>query len=85
MEINEILMKHKAKFMFDISSDMYKVIRDKIKSQNNFLMREYNHEVGHKEQQYINELIHKHTPDKRLLSRLPKTSTIDRVITLNNR
>ena len=49
MEINEILMKHKAKFMFDISSDMYKVIRDKIKSQNNFLMREYNHEVGHKE------------------------------------
>ena len=48
-------------------------------------MREYNHEVGHKEHQYINKLIHKHTPDKRLLSRLPKTSTIDRVITLNNR
>ena len=85
MQINEILMKHKPKFMFDISFDMYKVIRDKIKSDDDFLMKEYNHEVAHKEHQYINELIHKHTSDKRLLSRLRKTSTIDRVITFNNR
>ena len=61
MQINEILMKHKPKFMFDISFDMYKVIRDKIKSDDDFLMKEYNHEVAHKEHQYINELIHKHT------------------------
>ena len=47
MEINTILMKHKAKFMFDLSSDMYEDIRNKIKSHNNFLMKEHNHEVAH--------------------------------------
>ena len=84
MEINTILMKHKAKFMFDISSDMHEDIRNKIKNHNDFLMKKYNHEVAHGERQYINDLIHKHTPDKRLLSRLPKASTIDHVFTLNN-
>ena len=29
MEINTILMKHTAKFMFDLSSDMYEGIRNK--------------------------------------------------------
>ena len=85
MEINTILMKHKAKFMFDLSSDMYEDIRNKIKSHNNFLKEKYNHEVAHGECQYISDLIYKHTPDKRLLSRLPKASTIDHVFTLNNR
>ena len=84
MEINNTLMKHKAKFMFDISLDIYKDIRDKIKSHNNFMMKEDNHKVALEEHQYINELIHKHSPDKELLSRLPNTSTIDRVITLSN-
>ena len=84
MEINTILMKHKAKFMFDLSSDMYEDIRNKIKSHNNFLKEKYNHEVAHGECQYISDLIYKHTPDKRLLSRLPKASTIDYVFTLNN-
>ena len=84
MEINTILMKHKAKFMFDLSSDMYEDIRNKIKSHNNFLKEKYNHEVAHGERQYINDLIYKHTPDKRLLSRLPKASTIGHVFTLNN-
>ena len=36
------------------------------------------------EHQYISDLIFKHTPDKRLLSRLPKASTINHVFTLNN-
>ena len=85
MEINTILMKHKAKFMFDLTYDMYEDIHNKIKSHNNFLMKEYNHEVAHGERQYISGLIFKHTPDKRLLSRLPKASTIDHVFTLNNR
>ena len=85
MEINEILMKHKAKFIFDISSDMHEDIRNKIQSHNNFLIKQYNREVVHRESQYINDLIHKHTPDKRLLSRLPKTSTIYHVFTLNSR
>ena len=49
MEINTILTKHKAKFMFDISSDMYEDIRNKIKSHNNFLKEKYNHEVAHGE------------------------------------
>ena len=31
-------------------------------------MKEYNHEVAHGELRYISDLIHKHTPDKRLLS-----------------
>ena len=84
MEINTILMKHKAKFMFDLSSDMYEDIRNKRKSHNNFLMKEYNHEVAPGERQYISDLIFKHTPDKRLLSRLPKSFTIDHVFTLNN-
>ena len=84
MEINTILMKHKAKFMFDLSSDMYEDIRNKIKSHNNFLKEKYNHEVAHGECQYISDLIYKHTPDKRLLSILPKASTIDHVFTLNN-
>ena len=48
-------------------------------------MKEYNHEVAHGELRYISDLIHKHTPDKRLLSRLPKASTIDHVFTLSNR
>ena len=52
MEINTILMKHKAKFMFDLSSDMYEDIRNKIKSHNNFLKEKYNHEVAHGERQY---------------------------------
>ena len=78
-------MKHKAKFMFDLSHDMYEDIRNKIKSHNNFLMKEYNHEVAHEERQYISGLIFKHPPDKRLLSRLPKASTIDHVFTLSNR
>ena len=47
-------------------------------------MKEYNHEVAHGEHQYISDLIVKHTPDKRLLSRLPKASTIGRVFTSNN-
>ena len=85
MEINTILMKHKAKFMFDISSDMHEDIRNKIKSHNNFLKKKQNHEVAHGERQYISDLIHKHTPDKRLLSRLPKASTINHVFILNNR
>ena len=85
MEINTILMKHKAKFMFDISSDMHEDIRNKIKNHNIFLMKKYNHEVAHGERQYINDLIHKHTPDKRLLSRLPKASAIDHVFTVSNR
>ena len=84
-EINTILMKRKAKFMFGLSSDMYEGIRNKIKSHNNFLMKEYNHEVAHGERRYISDLIHKHTPDKRLLSRLPKASAIDHVFNLNNR
>ena len=85
MEINTILMKHKAKFMFDISSDMHEDIRNKIKCHNNFLKKKQNHEVAHGESQYISDLIHKHTPDKRLLSRLPKASTINHVFILNNR
>ena len=85
MEINTIFMKHKAKFMFDLSYDMYEDIRNKIKSQDNFLMKEYNHEVAHGKRQYISGLIFKHTPDKRLLSRLTKASTIDHVFNLNNR
>ena len=85
MEINTILMKHKAKFIFDLSSDMYEDVLNKIKSHNNFFMKEYNYEVAHGERQYISDLIYKHTPDKRLLSRLPKASTIDHVFTLNNR
>ena len=85
MEINTILMKHKAKFMFDISSDMHEDIRNKIKSHNNFLKKKQNHEVAHGERQYISDLMHKHTPDKRLLSRLPKASTINHVFILNNR
>ena len=84
MEINTILMKHKAKFIFDLSSDMYEDVLNKIKSHNNFFMKEYNYEVAHGERQYISDLIYKHTPDKRLLSRLPKASTIDYVFTLNN-
>ena len=83
-EINTILMKYKAKFMFDISADMHKDFRNKIKSHNNFLKEKCNHEVVHGERQYISDLIYKHTPDKRLLSRLPKESTIDHVFTLNN-
>ena len=78
-------MKHKAKFMFDISSDMHEDICNKIKSHNKFLMKKYNHEVAHEERQYINDLILKHTPDKRLLSRSPKASTIDHGFTLSNR
>ena len=39
MKMNTILMKHKAKFMFDISSDMHEDIRNKIKSHNNFLKK----------------------------------------------
>ena len=66
MEVNTILMKHKAKFMFDLSSDMYKDFRNKIQCHNNFLMKEYNHEVGHGEHRYISDLIFKHTLDKRL-------------------
>ena len=84
MEIKAILMKHKAIFMFDLSSGMYEDIRNKIKSYNNFLMKEYNHEAAPGERQYIIDLIFKHTPDKRLLSRLPKSFTIDHVFTLNN-
>ena len=49
MEINTILRKHKAKFMFDISPDMYEDIRNKIKSHSNFLKEKYNHEVAHGE------------------------------------
>ena len=70
--------------MFDISFDMRKDMRNEIQSDNNFLIKEYNDEVAHRERQYINDLIHKHTPDKRLLSRLPKASTIDHIFTLNN-
>ena len=33
MEINTSLIKHKAKFKFYISSDMYEDIRNKIESQ----------------------------------------------------
>ena len=44
-------MKHKAKFMFDISSDMHEDICNKIKSHNKFLMKKYNHEVAHGERQ----------------------------------
>ena len=84
MEVNTILIKHKAKFVFDLSSDMYKDFRNKIQCHNNFLMKEYNHEVGHGEHQYISDSIFKHTLDKRLLSRLPKTSTINHAFTLNN-
>ena len=84
MEIITILMKYNAKFMFDISSDMYKDIRHKIKSHNKFLKEKYNHEVAHGECQYVNDLIYKHTPDKRLLSRLPKASTTNHDFTLNN-
>ena len=77
-------MKHKAKFMFDKSLDMYKEIRHKIKSHKNFMMKEHIYKTALEEHQYINELIHEHTPDKELLSRLPNTSTNDRVITLSN-
>ena len=63
MEINTILIKRKAKFMFDISSDMHKDIRNKVKSHNNFLKEKYNHEVAHGECQSISDLIYKHTPD----------------------
>ena len=52
--------------MFDISFDMRKDMRNEIQSDNNFLIKEYNDEVAHRERQYINDLIHKHTPDKRL-------------------
>ena len=36
MEVNTILIKHKAKFVFDLSSDMYKDFRNKIQCHNNF-------------------------------------------------
>ena len=86
MHTNQYIIhrQHKAKFIFDLSSDMYEDIRNKIKSRDNFLMKEYNHEVAHGELQYISDLIYKHTSDKRLLSRLPKACTIDYVFTLNN-
>ena len=49
--------------MFDISSDIHKDIRNKIKSHNNFLKEKYNHEVAHRERQSISDVICKHTPD----------------------
>ena len=76
-------MKHKAKFIFDLSSDMYKGLSGKIQKHNSFLVKEYNHEVSHNDRQYIKALIDKHTHDKRLLSRLSKTHTVDHVFTLN--
>ena len=84
MEINIILMKHKAKFMFDLSSDMYKDFRNKIQCHKKFLIKKYKYEAAHGENRYISDLIFKHTPDKRLSSRLPKASTINHVFTLNN-
>ena len=84
MEINTILMRNKAKFMFDLSSDMYEDFCNKIQCHNNFLMKEYNREVAHGERRYRSDLIFKHTADKRLLSRLPKASTINYDFTLNN-
>ena len=77
-------MKHKAKFIFDLSSDMYKGLNDEIQKHNAFfLVKEYNHEVPHNDRQYIKALIDKHTHDKRLVSRLSKTHTVDHVFTLN--
>ena len=85
MEINTILMKYKAKFMFDISSETHKDICDKIHNNNIFLMKEYNREEVHRDRRYIKALIDKHTPDQKILSRLHKTPTIDHVFILNNR
>ena len=61
---------------------MYKGLSDKIQKHNAFLVKEYNHEVPHNDRQYIKAFIHKHTPDKRLLSRLSKTHTVDHIFTL---
>ena len=50
--INDVLMKHKAKFIFDLSSDMYKGLNDEIQKHNAFfLVKEYKHEVPHNDRQ----------------------------------
>ena len=38
--INDVLMKHKAKFIFDLSSDMYKGLNDEIQKHNAFFFGE---------------------------------------------